>query len=238
MPECEYCEESFGAEDEYLDHLAAEHEGDLGAIDRRRVQAHEDESSSGLSLGPAVLLVLLVLSGVLVVWVAFFMGGDGPTGPEQGGDGPRAIPDDPLLADAESFESQGTEHVSAGTDVDYERVPPLSGPHYAQAARPGFAEVTPPLGRILHSLEHGHVVIYYAPNQLTTGASEDLRNLTATYTEPWSAVSVVPNPTDDPAAAYVLTAWQVRLRMGEYDKPTVRAFLDAFRGRGPENPVR
>jgi len=235
MPDCDYCKESFGDEDAYLAHLATEHEGELGAIDRRRVESR-DGDDGGLSAGPVVLVGLLVLSGVLVVWVTFFMGGNGDTGLDGGG--PREIPDDPLLADAESFESEGKRHVSSGSDIDYERVPPLSGPHYGRTAEPGFYEETPALGGVVHSLEHGHVVIYYDSDRLTPEAREDLRTLTETYTDRWAAVTAAPNPNDDPAAAYVLTAWQVRLRMDEYDPETVRAFLDAFRGRGPENAVR
>jgi hypothetical protein len=49
---------------------------------------------------------------------------------------------------------------------------------------------------------------------------------------------VVPNPADDPRAAYVLTAWRHRLTMDSYDEATVRAFLAEYLGRGPENPVR
>jgi hypothetical protein len=234
MPECDYCEASFGDEDAYLDHLAAEHEGELGAIDRRRVEAHDGDGDGGLSLGPVVLVALLALSGALVVWVTFFTGGTGG-----GGDGDvRDIPDDPLLEDAESFPSEGNNHVSTGTDIDYERVPPLSGPHYGGSASPRFYEQTPPLGNLVHSLEHGYVVVYYDSDQLTPDAREDLVNLTSTYTGAWSGVIAAPNPNDDPQAAYVLTAWQVRLRIDEYDPDTVRAFLDAFRGRGPENPVR
>jgi thioredoxin reductase len=56
--------------------------------------------------------------------------------------------------------------------------------------------------------------------------------------EKWQAVIAAPHPAANPDAAYVLTAWQVRQDMDEYDPETVRAFLDAFRGRGPENPVR
>jgi hypothetical protein len=238
MPECDYCEESFDDEDGYLDHLAAEHEGELGAIDRRRVEARDADGGGGLSLGPVVLVTLLVLSGVLVVWVTFFMGGNGGAGTDPGESGPREIPDDPLLGDAESFESAGNQHVSSGSDIDYDRVPPLSGPHYGRAAGSDFYEETPPLGSLVHSLEHGHVVVYYDPDGLTPEAREDLRNLTGTYTDPWSAVTAAPNPNDDPETTYVLTAWQVRLRADEYDPEMVRAFLDAFRGRGPENPVR
>ena len=145
---------------------------------------------------------------------------------------------DPLLADAESFPSEGANHVSSGSDIDYERMPPLSGPHYSQAAGPGFYEETPALGTLVHSLEHGYIVVYYDPDALTPEARADLENLTSTYTEQWQAVIAAPHPEDNPDAAYVLTAWQVRQDMDEYDPETVRAFLDAFRGRGPENPVR
>ena len=81
-------------------------------------------------------------------------------------------------------------------------------------------------------------MVYYDPDALKPDARADLENLTSTYTEQWQAVIAAPHPADNPDAAYVLTAWQVRQDMDEYDPETVRAFLDAFRGRGPENPVR
>jgi hypothetical protein len=239
MPECDYCGESFDDEDAYLDHLAAAHEGDLGRIDRRRVADHEGAGDDeGGSLGPTILVGLLLLAGVLVVYVTFFMGGGGNGG--DGGDGtaPRVIPDDPLLADAESFESNGIDHVSQSTDIDYERMPALSGPHYSRAAGPGFYEEMPAMGNLVHSLEHGYIVIYYDPGAITPEARAHMENLTSTYTERWESVIAAPNPNADPAAPYVLTAWQVQLQMDEYDRDTVDAFSDAFRGRGPENPVR
>jgi len=240
MPECDYCGESFADEDAYLDHLAAAHEGELGRIDRRRVADHQGASGDGdegVGLGPVILVGLLALAGVLVVYVTFFMGG-GNGG--DGGDGAaaREIPDDPLLADAESFPSNGANHVSQSTDIDYERIPPLSGTHYSRSAGPGFYEETPALGNLVHSLEHGYIVIYYDPGAITPEARAHMENLTSTYTGRWESVVAAPNPNDDPAAPYVLTAWQVRLRMDEYDRDTVAAFSDAFRGRGPENPVR
>jgi hypothetical protein len=38
--------------------------------------------------------------------------------------------------------------------------------------------------------------------------------------------------------AVVLTAWRRILRLDEFDPPAAAAFIDQFRGRGPENPVR
>ncbi|WP_206425014.1 DUF3105 domain-containing protein [Halosimplex salinum] len=89
MPDCDYCGETVDGEDAYLDHLAAEHEGELGSIDRRRVEDRTPGSDDGFPLGPAVLVGLLVFSGVLVVWVTFFMGSGGAEGQSPGaGSGP------------------------------------------------------------------------------------------------------------------------------------------------------
>jgi hypothetical protein len=239
MPECDYCGESLGDKDAYLSHLASEHEGELSAIDQRRVADHDD-GGSGFPVGPVVLVGLLGLAGGLVIWVTFFMGVGGGNGgaPPAEGEAAREIPDDPLLSDAESFPSNGRDHVSVGTEIEYDRTPPLSGTHYSNWEGAGFYEETPPLGGLVHSLEHGYVVIYYDPAELTPETRQELEGLATTYTDRWESVIVAPHPREDPESAYVLTAWQVKLRMDEYDPEKVDAFLDAFRGRGPENSVR
>lgn len=76
MPDCSYCGEAFDAEGEYLDHLAAEHEGELSAIDRRRVDQREDDGG-GLPVGPLVLGGVIGLALLLVVYVTFFLGDGG-----------------------------------------------------------------------------------------------------------------------------------------------------------------
>ena len=35
-----------------------------------------------------------------------------------------------------------------------------------------------------------------------------------------------------------MTAWRKRLRLKTFDASAAAAFIDAYRGRGPENPVR
>jgi len=74
MPECSYCGESFDDEGEYLDHLGAEHGGELSAIDQRRVGQREDDGG-GLPLGPIVLGGVIGVALLLVVYVTFFLGG-------------------------------------------------------------------------------------------------------------------------------------------------------------------
>ncbi|WP_254279641.1 DUF3105 domain-containing protein [Haloarcula marina] len=238
MVDCDYCDESFDGEDAYLDHLAAAHGGELGAIDQRRVDQRTSDDGEGLPLGPIVLGVVAVLA---IGAVAFTMLGGGGGGPPV--DGIEAAPlnesgDASLLNGVERFPNQGNEHVASGTDVDYAQMPPLSGPHYTGTVEAGFYEETPALGDLVHTLEHGAVIVYYDPATTTDAANESLEGFATVHTGTWQSVVVAPNPNPNPEADYVLTAWRHRMYMDGYDARTVHAFLSEFLGRGPENPVR
>jgi len=83
MTDCEYCSESFADEESYLAHLESEHEGELSAIDQRRVEDVSTDETSG-SIGMVVIAVVMLGSFAVVGYVAFFSGGgsgqDGPHG--------------------------------------------------------------------------------------------------------------------------------------------------------------
>jgi hypothetical protein len=236
MIECDYCGTEVDEAD-YLDHLRADHREELGTIDRRRVEQATAgrEANDRLLGGRAFYLLPAVGIAIAVVAFVYLSGGGGGEGsatglPERG--------DEALLTDVERVPSEGTEHVTRGTRIDYERVPPLSGPHYGTSAEAGFYEETPALGAIVHSLEHGAVVIYYDPAALDGEAESSLRAYATEHTGAWKSVIVAPNPNEEPATGYVLTAWRHRLRLDGYDEATVRAFLAEYLGRGPENAVR
>lgn len=55
----------------------------------------------------------------------------------------------------------GREHVPDGTTVEYNSNPPTSGPHYAAWTRAGVYEKPVSDGHLVHSLEHGYVIISY-----------------------------------------------------------------------------
>lgn len=55
----------------------------------------------------------------------------------------------------------GREHVPDGTQVQYNSNPPTSGSHYADWTRAGIYEQPIPNGHLVHSLEHGYVIISY-----------------------------------------------------------------------------
>ena len=76
MPDCDYCGEHFEDEQTYLEHLAATHEGELGAIDRRRVSENVDSGDGeGLPTGPLVLGGVLLFAAALVAYVLLGLNG-------------------------------------------------------------------------------------------------------------------------------------------------------------------
>lgn len=238
MPDCDYCSASFDDEGAYYEHLDDEHADELGAIDQRRVDQHTGRTDDGgVPTGPLILFGVIGLALAVVVYVILFLGGGDPGGdgnaaslPEQG--------DQAVISEVATEPSTGNEHVSSGTDINYDRIPPTSGTHYTSTVQAGFYEQTQPLGSLVHSLEHGAVVVYYDPSQLSPEAESSLQSYTDSYTGTWASFIAVPNPRDDPGAAYVLTAWEKRLPIDQYDNSTVQAFTAEYLGRGPENPVR
>ena len=232
MPACDYCEESFDDETACLDHLAATHGGELSRIDQRRVEARaSDEDERSLTTYAVVGLALALIAGLGAVGVG---GLDLGTQTDEYG-----LPTEgshPALDDLESFEQNGRTHVAR--DVDYQRVPPLSGPHANTPASAGFYDQTPRLESLVHSLEHGAVVIYYDPAAVSDDTRSRLRDLPSEFDDPFASVIVAPHPADDPPADVTLTAWRHRLRLDAYDADAVEAFLADYLGRGPERPVR
>jgi hypothetical protein len=79
MPECSYCGESFEEETAHLRHLEAEHAGELGTIDARRVAALEDDETE-FPTGPVVLGGVFLIAAAVVVYVTVFAGGGGAAG--------------------------------------------------------------------------------------------------------------------------------------------------------------
>jgi hypothetical protein len=137
----------------------------------------------------------------------------------------------------ELFDHEGQNHVADGTKVPYKTDPPTSGPHYNRWMPPsvyGVGEAAPEL--LVHNLEHGNVVIYFNPSVLGKNEVDELTEISKKYIGQWDGVVLVVR--EDKEAPVILTAWRSALRLKRYNKEKVMEFLDAFRGRGPENPVR
>lgn len=62
----------------------------------------------------------------------------------------------------------GRQHVAIGTEVEYNSNPPTSGSHYADWIRSGVYSEPKDDGNLVHSLEHGYVIMSYnCDKQLT-----------------------------------------------------------------------
>lgn len=127
-------------------------------------------------------------------------------------------------------------HVPDTQRVKYNTDPPLSGAHFAGWVTPGFYRVAQTPERLVHSLEHGNVVIYYDKARMTDAELEEIRKIATTHKEEFAGVIAVPR--EDKKHAVILTAWEHALRLEKFDQARIDQFVDVFRGRGPENPVR
>ncbi len=129
---------------------------------------------------------------------------------------------------------EGSGHLAPGQRVNYLGDPPTSGVHDPDWVTPGGYGSPRVREKLVHSLEHGMVVIYYdAPPAASLATLKDWAGL---YGAPWSGIVLVRKP--GLGEAVILTAWRRLMRLDSFDAAAAAAFIDAFRGRGPEHPVR
>ena len=63
------------------------------------------------------------------------------------------------------FPASSREHIPEGSQHEpYNSSPPTNGPHYANPAQTGFYTSALPPEQLVHNLEHGQIVIWYAPD--------------------------------------------------------------------------
>ena len=126
--------------------------------------------------------------------------------------------------------SEGQEHVTE--PVAYKSNPPHSGNHFVDPAEDGAYLESPPTERLVHSLEHGRIVVQFAPNSPDAVKG----NLKALYDEDPYHLILVPNGTEMPFQV-AATAWTKVLgcpTMNDRVFDAIRTFKDRFRDRGPE----
>ncbi len=130
--------------------------------------------------------------------------------------------------------SAGSNHLPIGQRITYPSQFPTSGAHDARPLRAAFFEEPQWPERLVHSQEHGHIVVYY--DQLEPADRDILKKWTGLYTGQWDGVIASPMPGI--GRRVVLVAWRRLLRLRKFDATAAAAFIDAYRGRGPEQQVR
>jgi len=140
---------------------------------------------------------------------------------------------------------QGRNHIAEGVPHDpYNSEPPSSGPHYATPAQAGFYDQAPVDEYLVHSLEHGYIIIWYNCEKFTTGTCDDLK---AQVKDVMGSAGVsaitgtikliaVPRPTEKTVIA--LSAWGRIDVLQSYNRQEILDFIHAFRDtRAPEPGV-
>jgi hypothetical protein len=138
------------------------------------------------------------------------------------------------MVNIQDFPSRGGGHLAPGQSYTYSDRFPTSGPHDIRPIDPGFYRDIQRPTQLVHSLEHGHIVIYY--DQPASAALNQIRGWASHYNGHWDGIVIVPAP--NLGEEIVLSAWTRILRLKPFDPAAAAAFIDRYRGRGPENPVR
>jgi hypothetical protein len=226
--------------------LAAEQAAKAAAARRQR-----------LTIGGAVLAgVALVVVAVLLIGGVIGGGDDG------GGSGNNASANaspDPANADVKLPEQvsgdltaaakaagctltnppiEGRNHEDKDfTAADYKTNPPTSGNHFPEWAQDGIyaAGETPPLGKLVHTLEHGRIDVQYKPGT----PDHTIAQLDALLAEQSGGYHMLlfENSTDMDAQI-AATAWGHSLTCPQFNNKVfdaIRTFRAAYIDRGPED---
>jgi hypothetical protein len=222
--------------------------------ERREAEARAAQQRKRLvGIGGAVAIAAVAV--VLIVVLAAG-GGNGGSGPGDGGD---VFPDGGEISEQAEFEieaaaraancelkdSKGTgvlDHTTSLDErVDYKDNPPTNGRHYAIQADDGLYQEAPTDEELVHTLEHGRVIIWVKPG-LPEDARKDIRAL---FDEDDFQLVVAPRRKMPYGVA--ATAWNREPEPGgtgrtlgcdSYNENVIdalRTFRDEHRSNGPED---
>lgn len=187
---------------------------------------------------------VLSLAALVAIVVVLASGGDGGGAGEpsaEAGDFPAGsvppveVTDFEEAADAagcklEENPEEGSTHVTE--PVEYKANPPTSGDHDQIPAEDGAYTDAPPKENLVHSLEHGRILIQYSPD-VPDSVKGDLKAL---FDEAPYHMIIAPNETDMPYQV-AATAWNQVLGCEEMNPQVfdaIRAFREEFLDKGPE----
>ncbi|MQA24355.1 MAG: DUF3105 domain-containing protein [Micromonosporaceae bacterium] len=113
----------------------------------------------------------------------------------------------------------------------YKVNPPAGGAHLKAPANPGdySGESAPPDGALVHSMEHGNVILWHRPD-LNADGQAALKAIAAEFPSEVILVERESMPTRVAA-----TAWHQRILGDRVERKTVLRFISEFRDQGPEN---
>lgn len=130
----------------------------------------------------------------------------------------------------QKIESMGSPHVKRGDiHADYNSNPPTSGPHWGDGvAGPGIKDKPVPDELVIHSMEHGAVVVWYEADL----PKEDVEKIKSAFSDASGKKIMVPRKNLDFPVA--LTSWGYLLKLKTIDKAKIKEFIESNNDRAPE----
>jgi hypothetical protein len=220
--------------------LAREQAQKADAARRQRLQL----ALGGLVAVAAIAVVVLLVSGTL---------GGGSSSADDGGSEPEVasnvtLPEQEIGDVDQAAEAAGcklthpkiegaTHEEREFTEADYKTNPPTSGNHFPQWSDDAVypAGGTPPLGMLVHTLEHGRINVQYKPGT-PAETVEQLEALLAEQSEGYHMLLYENSTNMD--AAVAATTWGHSLTCPEMNDQVfdaIRTFRAAYIDQGPEN---
>lgn len=129
----------------------------------------------------------------------------------------------------QEIKEEGRNHVPEGTQITYNSNPPSSGSHYGITQHAGVYDKPPADGYLVHSLEHGAVILWYNPKQLSKDQVEQLKNI---FNRTSGKGIMTPRESMDVSVA--VSSWGRVLKLKTIDEKQIKAFFDTNINRGPE----
>jgi len=166
----------------------------------------------------------LVLFALLAVSCG---GGSGDGGPSGG------IYDNPALEVYDNEHTTETQlHLPAGASAAYTVIPPYGEEHSPIPLTCGIYSATPSFEMVVHGMEHGAVVLWYSPEQLTAEEIGQLSEISARHHN--DNDYIIQAPYGGLSAPLMLVAWGVRLPTDGVDEDLIEQFFDEFHDQAPE----
>ena len=139
-------------------------------------------------------------------------------------------------AELEIYDNEHTNaaqiHLPVGASADYTVIPPYAEEHSPIPLACGVYSATPTFEMVVHGMEHGAVVLWYAPSQLS---SDELAQLTEISAEHLNAADyAIQAPYGGLETPLMLVAWGVRLPLDSVETRAIEQFFDEFHDNAPE----
>lgn len=146
----------------------------------------------------------------------------------------------------QKMDDLGRKHVAAGSLPNYPGDMATSGDHYGDWIRAGVYETPLEDGNLIHSLEHGYVILSYKckvqsekleeateSGEVNEECDRRKEQLSQIYNKKDKRkLIIVPRPNMD--TKITLYAWNYLLKLDQFDEEKIIQFIDTHRDQGPE----